>query len=130
MRLLHRWRLDDDVLEMPEPALVRKTLARRPRARHNLDGLVEARFRFVRRNLKALELAVPITFADAQIEAAMREKIERCRFFSEQHRIVPWRHDHRGAQAQSSCAHGQRTEQHQRRGYLVPAAEMVLDREA
>src|SRR5215510_8527979 len=99
MRLLHRWRLDDDVLEMPEPALVRKTLARRPRARHDLDGLVEARLRFVRRYLKALELAVPITFADAEIEAAMRKKIECCRLFGEQHRVVPWRHDHRCAQA-------------------------------
>src|SRR5262245_66596313 len=95
MRLLHRWRLDDDVLEMPEPALVRKTLARRPRARHDLDGLVEARLRFVRRNLNALELAVPITFADAEIEAAMRMKIESCRILGDQTKEIKWLKRHR-----------------------------------
>src|SRR6185295_6682189 len=115
---------------MPEPALVRKTLACRPGARQDLDGLVEASLRLVRRNLKALEFAVPVTLADPKVEPAMRQKIERGCFFGEQHRIVPWRHDHCGAEAQCCRAHSKRAEQHQGRGYLVPAAEMMLDREA
>ena len=61
---------------------------------------------------------------------AFRKKIERRRFLGEQHRIVPWRHDDGGAEAKRLCAHGQRDKQHQGRGNLVPAAEMMLDREA
>src|SRR5271170_2729693 len=60
MRLLRRRRLDDDVLEMPEAAAVREALARRKRPRHHFDGFLETRFGLFRRNLKAVELAVPI----------------------------------------------------------------------
>ena len=129
MRALRRRRLHDDILEVPEPALVGKSLARRPRTRHDLDGLVEARLGLVRRNLEASELAVPVTLADTEIEAATGKKVERCRLFREQHWIVPGRNDHRGTQTQCRCAHCQRAKQHQGRGHLVPAAEMMLDRE-
>jgi hypothetical protein len=73
---------------------------------------------------------VAISFADAKIEASLRKKIERCRFLSEQHRVVPWRHDNCGTETKRLRAHGQRGKQHQGRRNLIPAAEMVLDREA
>jgi hypothetical protein len=44
-RRLLRGRLDDDVLEAPETALVREALARRPRLEDDFERLVEARLR-------------------------------------------------------------------------------------
>ena len=81
-------------------------------------------------NAEALELAVPIAFADAEIEPAVGDEIERRRLFGQQHRIVPGQHDHRGAEPQRLGAHGERHQQHQRRRDLVPAGEVMLDREA
>ena len=130
MRLLRRRRLDDDILEMPEAAAMGKALARGKGALHHLDGLVEARLGFLRRDLKALELAVPVALADAEIEAAAGNQIERRRLFGEQHRIVPGQHHHRRAEPQRLGAHGERHQQHQRRGHLVPAGEMMLDQKA
>ncbi len=129
MRALRRRWFDDDVFEMPEPALVRKTLARRPRARHDLDRLVKARLCLVERDLEASKLAVTITLADTEIEAAARQKIKRCGLFSQQHRIVPGRHDDRRTQTQGGRAGRERCQQHQCRRDLIPSAEMMLDRE-
>ena len=130
MRLLRRRRLDHDVLEMPEAAFVREALARRPGARHDLERFLEARFGLFRRDLEALELAVPVALADAEIEPAVGDEIERRRLFGQQHRIVPGQHDHRGAEPQRRGAHGQRGQQRQRGRDLVPAGEVMLDREA
>src|ERR1700722_6040209 len=52
MWLLRRRRLDDDVLEMPEAAMVGKTLTRGPRPRHHGERLLEPRLGLVRRDLK------------------------------------------------------------------------------
>ena len=130
MRALRRRRLDHDVLEMKKAAVVREALARREGARHHLERLLEARFRLIRRDLEALELAVPVALADAEIEAAVGQQIERGGLLGQQHRIVPGQHHHRGAEPQRGGARGQRHQQHQRGGGLVPAAEMMLDREA
>src|SRR5262249_54828561 len=98
MRCLGRWRLDHDVLEMPETALVREALSRGPAAPHDLEGFLETCFGLVGSDLKSLELAVAISFADAEIEPTFRKKIERRRFLGEQDRIMPWRHDDGGAE--------------------------------
>ena len=108
MRLLRRRRLDHDVLEMPEAAVVGEALARRPRPRHHRDRLLEARLGLFRRDLKTLELAVPVALADAEIEAAAGDQIERRRLLGEQHRIVPGQHHHRRAEPQRLGAHGGR----------------------
>ena len=127
---MRRRRLDHDVLEMPEAAVVREALARGPRLRHHRNGLLEARLGLVRRDLKALELAVAVALADAEIEAAAGDQIERRRLLGEQHRIVPRQHDHRRAKPQRFGAHGGRHQQHQGRRHLVPAGEMMLDQKA
>src|SRR5262249_3601301 len=130
MGCLRRRRFDHDVLEMPKTALVREARSRGPASPHDPEGFLETCLGLVGGDLKSLELVVAISFADAEIEPALRKKIERCRFLGEQHRVVPWRHDDGGAKAKRLRAHGQRGEQHQGRGNLVPAAKMVLDREA
>src|SRR5579862_618406 len=130
MRQLRRRRLDDDVLEMPEAAVVGEALARRPRPRHHRNGLLETRLGFFRRDRKTLELAVPVAFADAEIETAAGDQIKRRRLLGEQHRIVPWQHDDRRAEPQRRGAHGGRHQQHQGRRHLVPAGEMMLDQKA
>ena len=127
---MSRRRLDHNILEMPKATLVREALARGPGPRHHLKGFLETRFGLFGRDLKSLELAVAVAFADAEIEPALRKEIERCRFFGEQHRIVPRRHDDCRAEPKRLRAHGQRGEQHQGRRDLIPAAEMVLNREA
>ena len=70
MRFLRRRRFDHDVLEMPEAAVVGEALAGRPRPRHHCNGLLEARLGLFGRDLKTLELAVPVALADAEIETA------------------------------------------------------------
>src|SRR4029077_2629267 len=127
---LRRWRLNDDILEVPETALVRKAFARGPGACHHFDRFLEARFGLLGCNLKSLEFAVAVTLADAKIEAATGQQIERRRLFGQQYRIVPRRHDPGRAKPQGRGAHGRGSEQHQRGGHLVPAAEMVFDRKA
>src|SRR4029077_15118616 len=118
---LRRWRLNDDILEVPEAALVRETFARSPGARHHFDRFLETRFGLFRRDLESLELAVPVALADAEIEAATGKQIERRGLFGQQHRIVPRRHDDGRAKPQRRRAHRQRGLEHQRRRYLVPA---------
>ena len=70
--MLRGRRLDHDVFEMPETALMREALARGPSTRHDLDRFLEPRLRLFRRNLKALEFAVPVALADAEIEPTAR----------------------------------------------------------
>src|SRR5262249_34318841 len=65
--------------------------------------------------------------ADTKIEAAAGKQIQRRGLFRQQHRIVPWRHDDCRAKPQRRRSHRQCSEQHQRRRYLVPSAEMMLN---
>src|SRR6185295_6955620 len=73
MRGLRRRRFDDDILEMPKAALVRKTLSRGPGSPHEFERFLETRFGFFGGDLKPFELAVAISFADAEIEPALRK---------------------------------------------------------
>src|SRR6516165_4391930 len=81
-RFSHRgrfWQFEDIVVELPETPAMGKPVAFGPGADHDLHGLVEARFGLLGRDLKALEFAVTITFADTEIEPAARQQIEsRC----------------------------------------------------
>ena len=97
---------------------------------HHLDRFLEARLGLLRRDAEAGELVVPIALADAEIEPAAGNQIERRRLLGQQHRIVPGQHDDGGAEPQRGGAHGERGLQHQRGGDLVPAGEMMLDQEA
>ncbi len=130
MRLLRRRRLDHDVVELPEFSAVREALARRERLGHHLDRFLEPRLGLLRWNAEAGELVVPVALADAEIEPAAGDQIERRRLLGQQHRIVPGQHDDGGAKPQRGGAHGERGLQHQGGGDLVPAGEMVLDQEA
>ena len=130
MRLLRRRRLDHDVVELPELSAMREALARDERPGHHLDRFLEARLGLLRRDAEAGEFVVPVALADAEIEPAAGNQIERRRLLGEQHRVVPGQHDHGGAEPQRGGAHGKRGLQHQRGGNLVPAGEMVLDQEA
>src|SRR5271157_4288452 len=127
MRLLRRWWLDHDIFEAPEPAAMREPVALGPGTDHQAEGFVKTRFGLLGRDLKALEFAVAIAFANAEIEPAAGNQIERRRLFREQHRVVPRQHHHRRTKPQSRGAHGERGQQHQRRRDLVPAAEMMFD---
>src|ERR1700751_1556185 len=68
MRALRGGRLDDDILKLPIPAPMRKARARGPRAQDDLDRLLEAALRLLRWNAEALEFAVPVAFADTEIQ--------------------------------------------------------------
>ena len=125
-----RRRLDHDVVELPEFSAVREALARHERLGHHLDRFLEPRLGLLRRNAEAGELVVPVALADAEIEPAAGNQIERRRLLGQQHRIVPGQHDHGGAEPQRGGAHGERGLQHQGGGDLVPAGEMMLDQEA
>src|SRR4029079_3618660 len=107
----------------------REPLPLRPSSPHDFEGFLETRFGFFGRDLKSFELAVAISLADAEIEPALRKKIKRCRFLGEQHRVVPRRHDDGRTETKRLRAHSQSGQQHQGRGNLIPAAEMVFNRE-
>src|SRR5262249_50618138 len=66
MRLLFGRRLDDDVLEMPVLAVVRKSLFRGPRFENEREALLEPLLTFLRRHAEAGELVVAITLADPE----------------------------------------------------------------
>src|SRR6516162_10640535 len=130
MRLLRRRWLDHDIFETPEPAAMRKPGALGPAADHHVERFIKPCFGLFGRDLKTLEFAVAVAFADAEIEAAAGNQIERCRLFCEQHWIVPRQHHHRRTKAQPRGAHSERGQQHQGRRHLVPAGEMMLDQKA
>ena len=71
-----------------------------------------------------------VALADAEIEPAAGDQIERRRLFREQHGIVPGQYHHRRAEPQPRRAHGERGQKHERRGDLVPAGEVMLDQKA
>ena len=62
---------------MPEAALVREPLPCRPGTDYHLNRFLETRLGLFGRDLKALEFAVAITFANAKIEPSGRQEIER-----------------------------------------------------
>src|SRR5690606_25382622 len=82
------------------------------------------------RNGKAAELVVAVALADAEVEPAVGEEVERRRLLREQHRVVPGQDDDGGAEPKAAGARGKVGEQVERRRDLGPAAEVMLDDEA
>ena len=126
VRLLRRWRLDDDVVEPPVLAVMREALLRRPRLQQHLERFLEPRVGFLHRHVEAGEFVVAIAFADAEIEPPARQQVQRRRLLGQQHGIVPGQHDHRGAQPQRSRACAEPGQQVQRRRDLAEAGEMMF----
>src|SRR5262249_53876890 len=127
VRFLRRRRLNHDVREVPEAAFVREAFARGPGARHYFERLLETGLGFFGCDLESLELAVAVALADAKIEAAPGKQGQARRLFRPHPTSVPRRHDDRRAKPQCRRAHCQCSEQHQRGGYLIPSAEMMLN---
>jgi hypothetical protein len=92
VRLLDwRW-FDDDVLEMPSLAVMRKAGLARPSLAQNGHRLVVTLACFLHRDAEAVELAPPVALSDAKIKASIAEKIQRRGLLGEQSRIVPGEH--------------------------------------
>ena len=89
MRLLGRARLDDDVVEVPAPAVMREAALGGPGFAQEGHGLLEALGRLLDGNAEARELVLAIALAHAEVEAAVREQIERGDLLGEKRRIVP-----------------------------------------
>jgi hypothetical protein len=68
MRLLLRRRLDDDVLELPILAVMRKPLFGCPRFDNECETLLETFIGLLGRNAKTGELVMAITLADPKFE--------------------------------------------------------------
>ena len=75
MRLLHRRRLDDDVLVTPALAMMREAPFSRPRVTQKRHAFIIALAGFFHRNAEAVELAPPVALADAEIEPAIGEEV-------------------------------------------------------
>jgi len=77
MRPLRRRRLHHDVVELPELSAVREAFARHERLGHDLDRFLEPRLGLLRGYTEAGELVVPVAPADAEVEPAAGNEIER-----------------------------------------------------
>jgi hypothetical protein len=80
VRFLAGRRLDQDVVEPPEAAVVREALLRSPCFGDDRKRLFEARIGLLERDRETPELVVAITLADAEIEPASdrRSKVAAC----------------------------------------------------
>ena len=93
------------------------------------DRFLEALGRFLQRNAEALELVRPVSLADAEIEAAVRQNVHRRRLLGEQHGVVPRHHDHGRAEPDLAGPRGKIGQQVERGGNLRAAGEVMLDQE-
>ncbi len=130
MRLLRRRRLDDDVLEAPELAVMREALLRRPGLHDHVERFIEARVGFLDRQAEAGEFVVPIALADAEIEPAAGQQIDGRRLLGDQNRIVPGQNQNRRAEPQRLGLRRHPGEQRQACRDLAEAGEMMLDQKA
>src|SRR5215472_4714929 len=128
VRLLDRARLDDDIVVAVPLALVRKAFtARLPGQADDLHRLVEALGRLGLRHAEAGELISAITLADAEVEPAAGQKVERRRLLGDENRVVPGQHHDRGAETDALGAGRQVAQKVERGRYLAEPGEMVLD---
>src|SRR5262249_53536510 len=93
------------------------------------ERLLEARVGLRERDRETPELVVAITLADPEIEPAIRQQVESRRLLGQDHRIVPWKHHHGGAEPQSRGARREPGEEGEVGRDLVPAGEVMLDQE-
>src|SRR5262249_12271090 len=100
-------RFDDDVRKLPTAALEGKATVGGPGRAQEIQGLIEACRRLFNSDAKTVEFGGPVAFADAEIQPAIAEKIERRHLLGEQDRIVPRQHHHSGAKAQALGASSQ-----------------------
>src|SRR5436190_9192376 len=129
MRLLHRRRLDDDVVVMPVLAVMREAALAGPCLAQKGERLLIALLGFRHRDAEAVELAPAIALADAEIEAAVRQQIEGRGLLGEECRVVPWQHQYGGAEPHRCGLRRQIGQEIQGRRDLAETGEMVLDQE-
>jgi hypothetical protein len=103
-RPLHGGRLNDDVLEIPEFAVMGEAPFGSPRLEDNLQAFLEPLVGLLARDAEG-EFAVAISLANSEIEPTAREHVEGRGLLCEQHRIVPGQnHDGRAeAQGLGAC---------------------------
>jgi hypothetical protein len=94
---------------------MREALLGGPRLEQHRQAFLEACIGVGHRNVEAGEFVVAVTFADAEIQAATGKQVESGGLFCEQDGVVPWQHDHRGAEAQRAGAGAEPGQQVQRR---------------
>src|SRR5258708_7731593 len=109
---------------MPVLPVMRKTARARPRLAQKSDGLLIAFLRLSHRHAKAVKLAPAIALADAEIEAAVGQKVERRGLLGQQRRVVPRQYQNSRAEPQCRRLGGQICEEIQRRRDLAKPGEM------
>ena len=120
-------RLDDDIVVLPVSTAMAEPRIRDKGLGNDIHRLVEPRISFLHRHAEPGEFVVAIAFADAEIEPAAREQIERRRLLGEQHRVVPGQHEDGRAEAQGRGARAEPGQQIEARRDLAEPGEMVLD---
>src|SRR6266849_4146643 len=108
---------------------MRKTPWAVPRLLEKGDGLLIALLGLIHSHAKAVKLAPAIALANAEIEAAIREEIERRGLLGQQCRIVPGQYQDGGAEPQCRRLGGEIGQEIQGRRDLAKPGEMVLDQE-
>src|SRR6516164_6848730 len=129
VRFLAGRRLDQDVVEGPEAAVVREALPRSPCFDDDRKRLLEARIGLVEWDREARELIVAITFADSEIEPALRQEVQGRGLLGQEHWIVPRQHHYGSAEPQRRGARREPRQQGEGGRDLVPAGEVVLNQE-
>ena len=77
---------------------MRPRRVRGPGSGHDFDAFVEARIRLFHGDTEPGEFAVPVPFADTEIDPPARQQVEGGDLLGQQHRIVPGQHQHRSAE--------------------------------
>ena len=71
-----------------------------------------------------------VAFADSEIEPAAREKIQGRNLLGKQHRIVPWQHKNRRAEAKARRTSRDKGQEGESRRDLADASKVMLGHEA
>jgi hypothetical protein len=79
---------------------------------------------------EARELVVAVTFAHSQIEPAAREQVQGRNLLRKQHRVVPWQHENRRAEAKARRARRDKGQEGESGRDLADAGKVMLGHEA
>ena len=129
VRALQRLGLDDDIVVVPELAVMAEPALAGPRLADDLHRFVEALGGLGDGNAEAVELGLAVAFADAEIESSAAQEVERGGLLGHQHGIVPGQHDHRRAETDLLGPGGEVGQQRHRGRHLALAGEVMLDHE-